>query len=52
MKNLDALYSELTLKTGAKVVLLVLDGVGDIATAATGNMTPLEAAQTPNLDTF
>jgi 2,3-bisphosphoglycerate-independent phosphoglycerate mutase len=50
MKNLDALYSELTLKTGAKLVLLVLDGVGDIATAATGNMTPLEAAQTPNLD--
>jgi 2,3-bisphosphoglycerate-independent phosphoglycerate mutase len=52
MKNLDALYSELTLKTGAKLVLLVLDGVGDIATAATGNMTPLEAAQTPNLDAF
>ena len=50
MKNLDALYSELTLKTDAKVVLLVLDGVGDIATAATGNMTPLEAAKTPNLD--
>jgi 2,3-bisphosphoglycerate-independent phosphoglycerate mutase len=50
MKNLDALYSELTLKTNAKLVLLVLDGVGDIATAPTGNMTPLEAAKTPNLD--
>ena len=50
MNNLDALYSELTLKTGAKVVLAVLDGVGDIATAAQGNLTPLEAAKTPNLD--
>jgi len=48
--NLDALYSELTLKTNAKLVLAVLDGVGDIATAAQGNLTPLEAAQTPNLD--
>ena len=30
--NLDALYSELTLKTKAKLVLEVLDGLGDIAT--------------------
>ena len=50
MKNLDALYSELTLKTNAKLVLAVMDGVGDIATATQGNMTPLEAAKTPNLD--
>lgn len=50
MKNLDALYSELTLKTNAKLVLAVLDGVGDLATAAQGNLTPLEAAKTPNLD--
>jgi 2,3-bisphosphoglycerate-independent phosphoglycerate mutase len=48
--NLDALYSELTLKTNAKLVLLVLDGVGDIATREQGYVTPLEAALTPNLD--
>jgi len=39
--NLDALYSELTLKTGAKLVLLVLDGVGDVATREQGHLTPL-----------
>ena len=48
--NLDALYSELTLKTKAKLALVVLDGLGDIATQAQGEMTPLEAARTPNLD--
>src|SRR5882762_4811754 len=48
--NLDTLYSELTLKTGAKLVLLVLDGVGDVATCEQGYLTPLEAAATPNLD--
>src|SRR6266436_6192817 len=48
--NLDTLYSELTLKTKTKVVLLVLDGLGDIATREQGYMTPLEAAVTPNLD--
>src|SRR5215510_6468321 len=48
--NLDALYSELTLKTSAKLVLLVLDGLGDLATREQGNATPLEAAATPNLD--
>ena len=48
--NLEALYSELTLKTNAKLVLVVLDGVGDIATKAQGYLTPLEAAVTPNLD--
>jgi 2,3-bisphosphoglycerate-independent phosphoglycerate mutase len=48
--NLDALYSELTLKTNAKMVLLVLDGVGDVATREQGYVTPLEAASTPNLD--
>jgi len=48
--NLDALYSELTLKTNAKLVLAILDGVGDIAIKSQGNMTPLEAARTPNLD--
>jgi 2,3-bisphosphoglycerate-independent phosphoglycerate mutase len=48
--NLDALYSELTLKTNAKLVLLVLDGLGDLAAREQGNATPLEAAVTPNLD--
>src|SRR5580765_428452 len=48
--NLDALYSELTLKTNAKVVLVVLDGLGDIATREQNYLTPLEAAATPNLD--
>jgi 2,3-bisphosphoglycerate-independent phosphoglycerate mutase len=48
--NLDALYSELTLKTSAKLALIVLDGVGDLATRAQGYQTPLEAAVTPNLD--
>ncbi len=48
--NLDAVYSELTLKTNAKVVLMVLDGLGDVATREQGYLTPLEAAYTPNLD--
>jgi 2,3-bisphosphoglycerate-independent phosphoglycerate mutase len=48
--NLDNLYSELTLETPAKLALVVLDGVGDIATDRQGGMTPLEAAHTPNLD--
>src|SRR6266496_3884720 len=48
--NLDVLYSELTLKTNAKMALVVLDGVGDLATREQGYLTPLEAAHTPNLD--
>src|SRR5881409_2897471 len=48
--KLDALYSELTLKTNAKLALIVLDGVGDVATREQGYVTPLEAAMTPNLD--
>ena len=48
--NLDSLYSELTLKTKAKLVLVVLDGLGDIATQEQNYLTPLEAATTPNLD--
>src|ERR1041385_1242503 len=48
--NLDELYSELTLKLNAKVVLVVLDGLGDIATREQNFLTPLEAAKTPNLD--
>src|ERR1700733_2958532 len=48
--NLDSLYSELTLKTKSKHVLVVLDGLGDLATKEQGFLTPLEAAHTPNLD--
>src|SRR6476659_4901141 len=48
--KLDYLYSELTLKPNAKLALLVLDGLGDIATEAQNGMTPLEAAVTPHLD--
>src|SRR3954468_673754 len=48
--NLDGLYSALTLKTNAKLALVVLDGVGDVATREQGYVTPLEAAITPNLD--
>jgi 2,3-bisphosphoglycerate-independent phosphoglycerate mutase len=48
--KLDALYSELTLKTPAKLALIVLDGLGDIATPGQNRLTPLEAAVTPHLD--
>ena len=48
--KLDALYSELTLKTNAKLALVVMDGLGDLATREQGYLTPLEAANTPNLD--
>ena len=48
--KLDDLYSGLTLKTTAKLALVVLDGLGDLATKDQGYMTPLEAAHTPNLD--
>src|ERR1041385_5695855 len=48
--NLDALYSELTLKPEAKLVLVVLDGLGDLAIGGLDSWTPPEAAATPNLD--
>jgi 2,3-bisphosphoglycerate-independent phosphoglycerate mutase len=48
--NLDTLYTELTLNTKAKLALIVLDGLGDLATIPQGELTPLEAASTPNLD--
>ena len=50
MSKLDEVYSKLTIKTGAKLALVVLDGLGDLATATQGYLTPLEAARTPNLD--
>jgi len=48
--NLDTLYSKLLVKTDAKLVLVVLDGLGDLATGGPESSTPLEAAITPNLD--
>ena len=48
--NLDAVYRNLTIANDSKLVLVVFDGVGDIATESTGFRTPLEAARTPNLD--
>ena len=48
--NLDELYQSLLVANDSKLVLVVMDGVGDIATEETGFRTPLEAARTPNLD--
>ena len=39
--NLDAVYSKLLVKTNAKLVLLVLDGLGDIATGGPGFSFPV-----------
>jgi len=50
--NLDNLYSKLTVKTKAKIALVVMDGLGDLATREQNFMTPLEAAKTPNLDSL
>ncbi len=50
--NLDDFYSKLTIKTTAKLALVVLDGLGDLATKEQGFLTPLEAAATPNLDSL
>jgi len=44
------LYQQLILPRSEKLVLLVLDGLGDIATEETGRATPLDRAHTPNLD--
>jgi 2,3-bisphosphoglycerate-independent phosphoglycerate mutase len=48
--SMDELYAKLTIETKAKLALVVLDGLGDIATKEQGFLTPLEAARTPNLD--
>jgi 2,3-bisphosphoglycerate-independent phosphoglycerate mutase len=49
---LDETYAKLLVPSGAKLALIVLDGVGDIATRDQGYLTPLEAARTPNLDSL
>jgi 2,3-bisphosphoglycerate-independent phosphoglycerate mutase len=48
--NLDAVYQKLQITNESKLVLVVMDGLGDIATESTKFKTPLEAAKTPNLD--
>src|ERR1039457_5564782 len=48
--NIDAVYNSLVVPNNSKLALVVLDGLGDIATQSTGFRTPLEAARTPNLD--
>ncbi len=42
------LMRELSIPGESKLVLLVMDGLGDLP--GPGGMTPLEAAHTPNLD--
>jgi 2,3-bisphosphoglycerate-independent phosphoglycerate mutase len=48
--NADEVYKSLLVPNNSKLALVVLDGLGDIATEKTGFRTPLEAARTPNLD--
>src|SRR4029077_6847437 len=42
----------LVLESSTRIVLLVLDGLGDLPHPARADRTPLEAARTPNLDTI
>src|SRR3989449_2451689 len=48
--KLDDVYQSLTVPNDSKLALVVLDGLGDIATESTGWRTPLEAAKPPTLD--
>ena len=45
-----AVLESLVLEGRTRIVLLVLDGVGDLPDPGRGGQTPLEAARTPNLD--
>ncbi len=44
------LASQLSLDHGGKILLAVLDGIGDLPIDDFGGLTPLEKAETPNLD--
>ena len=48
--NAMDIIESLVLDHTSKIVLLVLDGLGDLPNAAQGGRTPLEAARTPHLD--
>jgi 2,3-bisphosphoglycerate-independent phosphoglycerate mutase len=48
--NIDVVYKTLLVSNETKLALVVLDGLGDIATESTGFRTPLEVARTPTLD--
>lgn len=50
MTNRDHLIEKLAVQNNQKIVLLVMDGVGDIPHKDFGYKTPLEYAITPNLD--
>ena len=47
---MSSLLEPLVLDGTSKIVLLVLDGLGDLPNAEKGGQTPLEAARTPNFD--
>ncbi len=44
------LTEELARKTDSRILLAVIDGIGDVSNAELGGRTPLEAAETPHLD--
>lgn len=50
MANRENLIERLTVKNNARIVLLVMDGIGDIPHNDFGYRTPLEYAITPNMD--
>lgn len=48
--NYDQIIQDTVKTNNSTIVLLVMDGVGDIRSKEFGNRTPLEYAHTPNLD--
>ena len=50
MINRDNLIEKLTTENNQKILLLVMDGIGDIPHKEFGKKTPLEYAITPNID--